>query len=189
MSSWHAPDLLAISHKRRTSELRACLSQVDHVRFKVPSSTPESLPSSVEDLIEIIEIIGGSGFNEKIQLERAGITLGSIKQLADLLGWTLADTLEAIGSPATLRFSRNGVRVTGLPCMRCVELIRTVLLVRALYRDTASNEFDPDQWLGRWLMRPALAFDWQRPVDWLDTPTGAAYVRHVISAVDAGVYL
>lgn len=186
MSSWHAPDLLAISHKRRASELRACLSQVDHVRFKVPSSTPESLPSSVEDLIEII---GGSGFNEKIQLERAGITLGSIKQLADLLGWTLAGTLEAIGSPATLRFSRNGVRVTGLPCMRCVELIRTVLLVRALYRDTASNEFDPDQWLGRWLMRPALAFDWQRPVDWLDTPTGAAYVRHVISAVDAGVYL
>lgn len=142
-------------------------------------------------LARVIDIVVGGGFEEKIELERAGITMGALKQLAAALGWTPAVLLHAIGAAPTQRFARDTARVAGLPCLRCIELIRVVILARELHdRSTAqSDSFNPDRWLGGWLTSPAMAFGWRAPIDWLDTPSGADYVRHVLRAISFGVYI
>lgn len=147
------------------------------------------IQTEYESLDQLIETIAGGGFKEKIELERTGITVGAIKQMAGCLGLAPSELLAAIGSPVSLRFARPSTRVQGLPCLRCMELIRTLLLVRHLHLHNMNDTFNPDRWLGHWLMQPARPFAWLRPVDWLDTPSGAEYIRHVITAVDAGVYL
>jgi hypothetical protein len=140
-------------------------------------------------LDELIETVAGGGFKEQIELERGGVSLKALKQLAASLGWTPAELLVAIGCPAQLRFARGTACVRGMPCLRCVELVRTQQLVRQLHDGTVDRSFDLDKWLGRWLMRPTISFGGRRPIDWFDTPSGAEYARYVIRAVDTGTYI
>jgi uncharacterized protein (DUF2384 family) len=70
-------------------------------------------------------------------------------------------------------------------------LVRTLLVARELYENSTATDklFDIDRWLGRWLVSPAMAFGWQRPIDWYDTPTAAEYARYVLRGCNADIYL
>jgi hypothetical protein len=148
----------------------------------------QSIPCALQEVIETTE---SGGFKEKIELERRGVPLQAIKQLASRLGWKIEDLLGEIGCAEQLRFARGTTRVSGPAGLKCIEIVRTLLLARSLYESSTATDkpFDVDSWLGRWLLRPAVAFASQRPVDWHDTPSAAEYTRYALRASNLGVFI
>jgi hypothetical protein len=152
-------------------------------------ATTTSADSAALTLDDLIDIVSNGGFAEKIALERSGVSIQALKQLAGCIGWTPSQLRAAIGSADRIRFARNSTRVRGAPCLRCIELVRTRQLVHELHDGTVDASFNVDLWLGRWLLRPGRAFAGNPPIEWMDTPSGADYIRYVIRALVAGVYI
>ncbi|MFC3149196.1 antitoxin Xre/MbcA/ParS toxin-binding domain-containing protein [Piscinibacterium candidicorallinum] len=157
-------------------------------RVAPPPLTPRDLMRGCS-LDELVDLWSADAFAERIAIEHHGIEIRFIKDLAAALRWKPIELFGVLGVPEQSRFARNDYRVQGMPTLRCIELLKTLGLAREIAQRSADPAFAVDAWLGRWLLTPSYAFDGLRPIDWFDTPSGAAYVRHILRAKESGVVI
>lgn len=150
-----------------------------------------SLFSDCHDLQSFRTLLRSAEPLARMSLERRGLPVGLVRDLATRLGIRQRDLQQAV--PATeLRKSKAGARITGSPSyavLHIVDLINTVEdMVR---RDPIPSPapFDAEAWVGTWIVTPVPALSGQRPIEMIDTPTGREAVMRLLTADREGVYL
>jgi hypothetical protein len=115
--------------------------------------------------------------------------MGVVRLLAARIDWPIVELYTQFGLAPRLIHARHDIKVQGLPCLLVLEFIRTLRLAHDICARSGAEKFDVDHFFGRWLRRPLVALGEQRPMDWLNCPSGAAVVRRTLSAAESGTYL
>lgn len=150
---------------------------------------PSTLLGYEPTLEELLCLCGDQPGPELAVHERSGVPMGVVRLLAARIDWPIVELYTQFGLAPRLIHARHDIKVQGLPCLLVLEFIRTLRLAHDICARSGAEKFDVDHFFGRWLRRPLVALGEQRPMDWLNCPSGAAVVRRTLSAAESGTYL
>ena len=115
-----------------------------------------------------------------IDLIRVGLPAGSFDAAAKVLSLTVDELAAKLGiSPRTIRDQRKKkVRLSSEHSEKLVRIARIQTLARSI--------FSTDAAVAEWLNAPALALNGIKPIDLVDTDTGAREIEAVLHGIAYG---
>jgi len=130
---------------------------------------------------------------EMMELERRGVPVAFIKDLAKRMGMPTSRMFDILGMPPSTRLckSARGAVVNGSAGLAAIAMIQLLVLAQDIVQDSTAPQaigFDAAQWLGRWVDLPQLALEGHRPSDYLDTRTGFKIVSQLMGAIRSCAY-
>lgn len=129
-----------------------------------------------------------------VELERAGVPAGLLKDLARALGIAAVRLFAMLGIPkATAEKKIAGdAMLTGAAGCAALGVIRLIGVAQGIVDNSTALDaqgFDTARWLGRWIERPQQPLGGLAPAQLLDTPSGLEAVARVLGAAESGAYL
>lgn len=129
-----------------------------------------------------------------IELERAGVPAGLLKDLARALGIAAVRLFAMLGIPkatAEKKIASDGT-LTGAAGCAALGMVRLIGVAQDIVDNSTAPDaqgFDAARWLGRWIERPQQPLGGLAPAQLLDTPSGLEAVARVLGAAQSGAYL
>jgi len=131
---------------------------------------------------------------KSIDLARDGVPASAVEGVAQALDMPLAKVQKALNVPAST-LARKIKSRENLPVdqsERVIQAMRLIGLAEQLVDEYGDPElsqgFDAAKWFGGWIEEPNPALDMRRPVEFLDTATGAGLVESLLHKMVSGVY-
>lgn len=129
-----------------------------------------------------------------IDLARDGVPAAAIEVVAQAMNLPVARVQKALNLPAST-LARKIKSQENLPIdqsERVIQAMRLIGLAERLVQEYGDPElsqgFDAAKWFGEWIEEPNPALGMQKPVELLDTATGAGLVEALLHKMVSGVY-
>lgn len=129
-----------------------------------------------------------------IDLARDGVPASAIEVVAQAMDMPVARVQKALNLPAST-VARKIKSQENLPVdqsERVIQAMRLIGLAERLVDEYGDPElsqgFDAARWFGEWIEEPNPALGMQKPVELLDTATGAGLVESLLHKMVSGVY-
>lgn len=131
---------------------------------------------------------------KSISLARDGVPASAIEVVAQAMDMPVARVQKALNLPAST-VARKIKSQENLPVDQSERIIQTMQLIGLAERlvdeygdPELSQGFDAAKWFGEWIEEPNPALGMQKPVELLDTATGAGLVESLLHKMVSGVY-
>lgn len=131
---------------------------------------------------------------KSIDLARDGVPASAIERVAQAMDMPVARVQKALNLPAST-VARKIKSHDNLPVdqsERVIQAMRLIGLAERLVDEYGDPElsqgFDAAKWFGGWIEEPNPALDMRKPVEFLDTATGAGLVESLLNKMVSGVY-
>lgn len=131
---------------------------------------------------------------KSIGLARDGVPASAIEVVAQAMDMSVARVQKALNLPASTvaRKIKSQEKLPVDQSERVIQAMRLIGLAQRLvdeYGDPAlSQGVDAAKWFGEWIEEPNPALGMQKPVEFLDTATGAGLVESLLHKMVSGVY-
>lgn len=128
-----------------------------------------------------------------VEIERRGVPGFFIKDLSRRMVIPSSRIFRILGiAKATAeKKAASGEMIAGPGGQAAIGVVKLLGIAQRMVADSTADgaqDFDPAEWLGRWLERPQPALGGGKPADLLDTPTGVQIVARLLGSIESGAY-
>lgn len=128
-----------------------------------------------------------------VDIERRGVAGRFVKDLAKRMEIPAIRIFDMLGLPkATVeKKATSGELVSGSGGQAALGMARLIGIAQDIVANSTApqaRDFDPAQWLGRWLERSQPSLGGRTPAELIDTPTGVEVVARLLGAIESGAF-